>query len=151
MSGHDLIALRPATIDDADHVARHAVPEASERARRDTLAAWVAPRLAAGSYLGTLAIEAATGRVLGGAGAILLDWGPTRANPGGTLARVNHVFVDPAWRRQGLARRLVADVMARCEALGVREFALGATEASRALYGSLGFEPYAAEMRRRVR
>jgi len=40
--------------------------------------------------------------------------------------------------------------MARCEALGVREFNLGASAEGRALYAALGFEAYPAEMRRRV-
>ena len=88
--------------------------------------------------------------VVGGAGAVLLDWGPTRANPGGRMARVVNVFTAENWRRRGIARALLQEVLRRCEDLGVREFNLGATEAGRQLYRSLGFSEYPAEMRRRV-
>jgi len=134
---------------DADLVAAHGhwrEPPGSER--RAQLARWLRPRIESGRYVGWLAC--AGEEVIGGAGAVLLDWGPTRANPGGCMARVNNVFVDERWRRRGVARALLRAVMDECEALGVREFNLGATPEARALYASLGFEDYPAEMRRRV-
>jgi GNAT superfamily N-acetyltransferase len=76
--------------------------------------------------------------------------GPTRDNPRGTLARVANVFTDEAWRRRGVARALLRAVLAHCEAAGVREFNLGATAEAAALYASLGFTAYPAEMRRRA-
>jgi GNAT superfamily N-acetyltransferase len=88
--------------------------------------------------------------VVSGAGAVLLDWGPTRANPGGQMARVVNVFTLENWRRRGIARALLQEVLRRCEDLGVCEFNLGATQAGRKLYRSLGFDEYRAEMRRRV-
>jgi GNAT superfamily N-acetyltransferase len=66
------------------------------------------------------------------------------------MARVVNVFTDAAWRRHGIARALLQNVLADCEALGVREFNLGATPDARSLYSSLGFQSYPAEMRRRV-
>lgn len=89
--------------------------------------------------------------VLGGAGAILLDWGPTRANPGGLMARIVNVYTEQSYRGRGVATELVQAVMSHCEALGVREFNLAATPQAEALYRSLGFETYVHEMRRRVR
>lgn len=74
----------------------------------------------------------------------------TRANPDGQMARIVNVFTDADCRGMGIARTLIVDVMARCEALGVREFNLGASAEGRALYAALGFEAYPAEMRRRV-
>ncbi len=143
---------RPATPDDADRVAFHALPDAvSAGEDLANFAAWIRPRIASRQYVGWLAIaDDATGAVIAGAGAMLLDWGPTRANPGGCMARVNHVFTQPAWRRRGIARRLLQSVLADCEALGVREFCLGARPDARGLYESLGFVAYPQEMRRRV-
>jgi len=133
---------------DADQIAAHACYRQEDAHRRAGYTAWLAPRIDAGRYLGLFANH--DGAVVGGAGVVLLDWGPTRAHPGGLMGRVANVFVEPQHRGHGIARSLVANVMARCEALGVREFNLGATPEARSLYQSLGFIDYPAEMRRRV-
>jgi len=133
---------------DAQQVAAHGCHRDEDAARRPGYAAWVGPRIAAGHYVGWFAMQ--DGEVVGGAGAVLLDWGPTRANPGGQMARIVNVFTVPALRGQGMARELLQAVLRQCEALGVREFNLGATPEGRGLYRSLGFEDYPAEMRRRV-
>lgn len=140
--------LRPAVGADAEVVAAHGCYREEDAARRPSYGAWVRPRIEASSYVGVLAVDGDV--VVGGAGAVLLDWGPTRANPGGQMARVVNVFTVENWRRRGIARALLQEVLRRCEGLGVREFNLGATEAGRELYRSLGFNEYPAEMRRRV-
>ncbi len=66
------------------------------------------------------------------------------------MARIVNVFVEEPLRGRGVARELLQVVMRQCEALGVREFNLAATEDGRSLYRSLGFADYPAEMRRRV-
>ena len=142
--------IRPVGIDDAEQVATHGCYRSDDAARRPAYAAWVRARIEAGRYVGWFALI--DGIVVGGAGAILLDWGPTRANPGGQMARIVNVFTDDALRGRGIARSLLNEVMRQCEQRdGVREFNLGATPNGRALYSSLGFEDYPAEMRRRVR
>lgn len=133
---------------DAPQVAAHGCWRDEDAARRPGYAAWVAPRIEAGRYVGWFAV--AGNDVVAGAGAVLLDWGPTRANPGGQMARIVNVYTAAPLRRQGLARELLRAVLRQCEALGVREFNLGATAEGRALYRSLGFEDYPAEMRRRL-
>ena len=133
---------------DTAQIAAHACYREQDAHRRAGYAEWLTPRIDAGRYVGLLAMR--DGTVIGGAGVVLLDWGPTRANPDGLMGRVANVFVDPQHRGHGVARSLVAKVMARCEAMGVREFNLGATPEARALYASLGFVDYPAEMRRRV-
>ena len=141
--------LRQVNPTDSEKVAahgHHGEPPGSER--RAQLADWLRARIESGAYVGWLALDG--DRVIGGAGAVLLDWGPTRANPGGVMARINNVFVDEAWRRRGVARTLLMAVFEQCEAMGIREFNLGATPQARPLYESLGFESYPAEMRRRV-
>ncbi|MGN6525282.1 MAG: GNAT family N-acetyltransferase [Burkholderiaceae bacterium] len=146
----DAWTIRPVAPDDAARVAAHRGFAPSDAEGAAGYAAWLRPRIASGTYVGRLAI-AADGGVVGGAGAVLLDWGPTRGNPGGTMARIVNVFTDEPWRRRGIARALLQAVLARCEAAGVREFNLGATPEAAALYASLGFDPYPSEMRRRVR
>ncbi len=142
-------SLRRVVSADAEQVAAHGQwNEPASSARRIAYATWVRPRIESGAYVGWFAIQGEV--VLAGAGAILLDWGPTRANPGGVMARINNVFTDVHWRRLGIARALLDAVLEHCEALGVQEFNLGATPEAHALYASLGFEAYAPEMRRRV-
>lgn len=141
-------STRKATPDDADAIAAHAHYLESHASHRPGYAAWVGPRLGSGAYIGWLAVG--DGKVIGGAGAVLLDWGPTRANPGGRMARIVCVFVDEAWRRRGIARTLTQRVLRDCEDLGIREFNLAASSDAQPLYAALGFAPYPAEMRRRV-
>ena len=64
----------------------------------------------------------------------------------GLRGRLVNVYTDPAWRRQGVARGLVQEVMRRCQKRDVQVFNLAATDDSAALYRSIGFVPYATEM-----
>lgn len=139
---------RKALPSDAESIATHACYREDDAGRRAGYAEWVRPRVGAGRYLGLFAVM--NGQIIGGAGVNLLDWGPTRANPGGQLGRVVNVFTMDAFRRKGIARALVAGLLEQCEALGVREFNLGATPEGRDLYRTLGFAEYTPEMRRRV-
>ena len=140
-------AKRRVTPSDAAEVAAHGDYLDEGSAKRLRHAAWVGSRIAAGTYLGWLATV--DGEVVGGAGAVLLDWGPTRANPCGTMARIVNVYTAPGWRGQGIARALLGAVLAECEDQGIREFNLAASADGRRLYSALGFESYPAEMRRR--
>ncbi len=137
---------RPVLVSDAEQVAAHGCYRPEDASRRGAYAAWVAPRIEVGRYTGLFAVCGQ--RTVGGAGAVLLDWGPTRANPSGQMARIVNVFTDADYRRMGLARSLLAELMLQCEAMGIREFNLGASAEGRSLYGSMGFEDYPAEMRR---
>jgi ribosomal-protein-alanine N-acetyltransferase len=55
---------------------------------------------------------------------------------------LGNVAVDPPWRRQGVARRLIAEVMERAAVRGVRELFLEvrpSNTGARQLYESFGF------------
>lgn len=145
---HKVWTLRRTASTDAQLVAAHGQYREADAARRPGYAAWVRSRIERGSYIGWLAVV--EGTVVGGAGAVLLDWGPTRANPCGEMARVVNVFTDEPWRRRGIARALVEAVLRDCEDKGIREFNLAASPDAAPLYAALGFAPYPAEMRRRV-
>jgi len=139
---------RRALPSDAELVAAHGCYRKEDEGRRAAYAEWVKPRIGTGRYVGMLAVREDV--VIGGAGVVLLDWGPTRANPGGQMGRVVNVFTNEAVRGNGIARSLLRGLLAHCETLGIREFNLGATPTGRALYQSLGFVDYTPEMRRRV-
>jgi GNAT superfamily N-acetyltransferase len=142
------LTYRRAKPDDFEQIAAHGCFRPDDAARRPGYSLWVKRRIEMGTYLGRVAADGDA--VVAGVGVVLLDWGPTRANPGGVMARIVNVYTEPGWRRQGIAKRLLEALMHDCEQRGVREFNLGATEDSRSLYQGLGFAPYQAEMRRRV-
>ncbi|MED5617866.1 GNAT family N-acetyltransferase [Ideonella sp. BN130291] len=136
--------LRAARPHDALSIARHRYFRGEPQDDIDNYAAWLAPRIERGSYVGF--VGEAAGQVVAGAGAVLLDWGPTRGEATGLRARVANVFTEPAWRRQGLSRALVGQVMAQCDARGIRVFNLAASDEAEPMYRSFGFEPYLGEM-----
>jgi len=138
-------ACRDVLVADAAIVAHHRFEGSSEHPlERAAYETWVSSHIQSGAYLGRVA--EIDGRVVAGAGLVLLDWGPTRGNVGGLCGRVVAVFTEPAWRRRGLARGLVKQVIDRAAERGVRDFRLAASADGAALYRALGFRPYGAEM-----
>ncbi len=105
---------------------------------------WLAPRIERGTYVGFVADD--KGIVIAGAGAVLLDWGPTRGEPSGTRARIVNVFTEHDRRGRGIAKALIDSVMVACAELGVRVFSLAASPDGASMYRSLGFVPYENEM-----
>lgn len=136
--------IRPATPADATSIAFHRYPAEADAPERPVYAEWVRGKVQAGEYLGLLALHG--GEVVAGAGLVLLDWGPTRGNPDPMRARLVNVWTHENHRRQGLARRLVTELMAQARARGIGTVSLGSTDMSRPLYESLGFKPYPHEM-----
>ncbi|WP_339095184.1 GNAT family N-acetyltransferase [Deinococcus sp. VB142] len=136
--------IRPATPAGAASIAFHRYPAEADAPERPVYAEWVRGKVQAGEYLGLLALHGEA--VVAGAGLVLLDWGPTRGNPEPLRARLVNVWTHENHRRQGLARRLVTDLLAQAKARGIGTLSLGSTEMARPLYGSLGFKPYPHEM-----
>ena len=62
-----------------------------------------------------------------------------RLDPQREPARIRAFFVDPAWARRGLARRLFERCRAEAEAAGFHELELVATLPGQPLYLALGF------------
>lgn len=134
----------PTTPADALSIAFHRYPAEADAPERPVYADWVRGKVQAGEYLGLLALHGEV--VVAGAGLVLLDWGPTRGNPGPLRARLVNVWTHENHRRQGLARRLTGELLAQAKARGIGTVSLGSTQMSRPLYESLGFTPYAHEM-----
>lgn len=99
---------------------------------------WLERMLAADRYFGWLAIE--DGRIAASAGLLLLDWPPHPLDPAGDLrGYILNVFVEPAFRRRGLARTLTLRCMQHARALGIRVVTLHASAAGHPVYEGLGF------------
>lgn len=101
---------------------------------------WVANRLARDEYLAWLA-EDDGGRVVGGAGLWLMDWPPHLVGREARRGNLLNVYVEPAHRRRGLARRLTEAALAWCRAEGLEVVILHASDYGRPLYAALGFTP----------
>lgn len=101
---------------------------------------WVTIRMQCGEYLAWLAVNG-NGVPVAGAGVWLMDWLPHMVGPGAPRANIVNVFVEPEWRRRGIARELMHAVLDACRERGIRAVILHASPEGRALYESLGFMP----------
>ena len=139
-------SLRPITPRDLDIVCHHrdamfedmAVDPRVRDEMREGFRDWVTPRLADGRYFGFLLEDA--GAVVAGVGLFLLDWPPHPWHPAGQVrGYVTNVFVEAAYRGQGLARQLMAAAEAELVRRGVGFVVLHASDSGRRLYEQLGW------------
>jgi GNAT superfamily N-acetyltransferase len=105
-----------------------------------TFVPYVRRALADGSYRGWLACLG-DGRVVAGGGAIVYEWPASPGKPETHRAYVLNVYTEPAYRRRGIARRIVETIVGWCRANGLNNISLHASTYGRSLYASLGFEP----------
>ncbi len=110
----------------------------------------LADAMARGEYVAWLLRDDA-GVPIGSAGMVLRPLLPRPAASKGKILTgreglVVNVFVDPAWRRRGLARELMEAVIAWGRSEGLARLVLHASADGRPLYEELGFEP-TSEMR----
>jgi GNAT superfamily N-acetyltransferase len=108
-------------------------------------AAWVPERLENGQYQGWFAIGE-DGQVIAGAGLLIYEWLPSPATPRGYIL---NVYTEPVYRQQGIARRLIEEILKYCRAQGLTQVLLHASAQGRAIYEALGFEQ-SNEMRIRL-
>jgi GNAT superfamily N-acetyltransferase len=87
-------------------------------------------------------VAEADGAPIGSAAAFVHETVPMQLNPSRRVGRIVNVFVEPAWRRRGVASAVVAAVMERLREEGVGAAALAATEDGAPVYERLGFEHY---------
>jgi GNAT superfamily N-acetyltransferase len=99
--------------------------------------AWVRVKLPPKEYVGWVAD--AEGKNVGGAGLWIMAWPPHPADPTARRGCVMNVYVDPIYRRQGLARSMVMALLAWSREHSVRILILNASHEGRGLYESLGF------------
>lgn len=139
----DIRTLRPS---DLELVCRHREEMFRDAGRRDDVLApmtahfreWLKPRLADGSYFGFVMSD--DGVDAAGIGLMLIEWPPHPEHPTqDKRGYVLNVFVEPAYRKRGLARELMALADAEFARRGVSYAVLHATEKGRPLYQGLGW------------
>lgn len=145
----DTIRIREGTVADLDIVLYHrlhmflemgysndAKMTRSQQNSRD----FFAEALEQGTYKSWFA-ETAAGKVVAGGGIVLTIRAATPTHPELQRAEILNVYTEPAFRRQGLARKLMLSMIGWCKREGFSWVSLHASEAGRPLYESLGFKP----------
>lgn len=143
------VRIRPAGLDDVPHLLHHRRSMYEAMGHRDgelldevlrVSEIYFRRALPAGRYRGWVA-EADGGRVVAGGGVVINDW---PAHPRETMPSrvwILNMYVEPAFRRRGIARRLMETMIAWCREAGYRNVSLHASAEGRPLYQSMGFVP----------
>ena len=141
-----MLATRKATVQDSALITTHREAmfremgrgtEASLAAISRNFTPWVEQRLTNGSYLGWITED--DSRPVASTGLFLMDWPPHYIDEGATRGYLLNVYVDPAFRRQGLAKALTRFAMGECRQRNIRMLTLHASDAGRLVYEGLGF------------
>jgi GNAT superfamily N-acetyltransferase len=104
----------------------------------ESFPAWLRPRLADGRYFGFVGEDA--GRAVAGVGLVLLEWPPHPLHPTTEVrGYVLNVFVEPEYRGQGLAQRLMERSEEEFRARGVTYATLHASRMGRPVYEKMGW------------
>ena len=146
--------LRPADASDIPLIAHHRAAMFRDmgklaadqvEALEQATASYLRDALTSGEYIAWVAEDTATPpAAIGGAGAQIRPILP-RPRPGsddlehGPEAIVLNVYVEPEWRRRGIADRLMRAVLEALAARGIRRIVLHASQEGRRLYERLGF------------
>jgi len=89
-------------------------------------------------------------RVVGGAGVLISPWPSHPYDQQCRRATILNMFVEPEFRRHGIARRLMQIMTEWCRKEGFVHVQLHASNQGRPLYESLGFKP-TTEMQLKLR
>jgi GNAT superfamily N-acetyltransferase len=136
--------MRTATSSDAAIISSHRFPDEPEF--RPTYTTWLEDAIPRAVYLGWLLEVEKT--VIAGAGLVILEWGPTWHNPNPLAARIVNVFVEPDFRKQGFARKLVERCLEEARTQNITHLNLSSTDMARGLYESFGFTAATNQMMR---
>ena len=99
---------------------------------------WVARMIAEDKYLGWIVSDGC--RPVASAGMLILDWPPHPLDPGGEQrGYLLNIFVEPEYRKRGLAHELVRLCMAEAIRRRIGVVTLHSSDAGRPIYEGLGF------------
>ena len=140
------VQTRQATPEDASIVARHRhrmfvdagrADNSALRRVTDAFEAWVAPMMREDKYMGWFTLI--DGKIVGGAGLMILDWPPHPLDPGPHRGYLLNVYVEPEFRRKRIASNLIEMALAEARRRKIRVVSLHTTEEARRMYESSGF------------
>lgn len=142
-----MLTTRTATAADAALIAAHrkamfadmncASEDALETMRRKC-EPWTERMIMEGKYRGWISYDG--GKVAASAGLLVLDWPPHPLDPEGEKrGYMLNVFVEPDYRRRGLAHDLVELCLSEAKRRGIVIVALHSSDAGRPIYEDFGF------------
>jgi GNAT superfamily N-acetyltransferase len=99
---------------------------------------WLRHAIPSHTYRGWMAV-AEQGDVVGGGGLIVIPWPPGPISLDPRCGFVFNVYVEPAHRKQGLARRIMDAMHDHCRAEGIERMVLNASTFGRPLYEDMGY------------
>jgi GNAT superfamily N-acetyltransferase len=141
------VTIRQATVDDIPDLVRlrRVMFEAmgfDDPARLDAgdaaAANYFTQAIPSGEFRGWLAVTPA-GEAVSTSGLVIDQHPPGPGNLSGKTGYIMNVVTHPAYRRRGLARRLVQVALAWLDEQGIQRAELHATDMGRPLYEALGF------------
>jgi GNAT superfamily N-acetyltransferase len=98
---------------------------------------WLLQHMNSGDYLAWL-VSARDGSIAAGAGLWLMDW-PSHMIGSGRRGNILNVYTSENFRRRGLSRQLMEEVLHWCRENQIDTIILHASNAGRNLYESMGF------------
>ena len=153
MQNRSAFVVRVAGVADIAVLARHrtsmfrdmgTLPADLDEPLQRATAAYLRDALPSGVYLSWVAEDrAGTPTIVGGAGVQLRPMLPRMRDGGGIElgpeAIIVNVYVEPSWRRRGVAETLMRTLLDDLDARGVSRIVLHASAEGRRLYERLGF------------
>jgi GNAT superfamily N-acetyltransferase len=85
--------------------------------------------------------ETDTGKVVSGAAAFVVPWPGNPRDRQQKRVYILNVFTEPEYRRHGIARAMLQEIIAWCRSQGFTSVRLVSSEMGVPLYQSLGFQP----------
>ena len=139
--------IRKATAADAEIILHHRVGMFTDMGIDPTLVTtmeapfriWIAEEFSAGRFTTWFAC-ADDGQVIAGAGLWLYQWIPSPLAPQTVRAYILNVYTERAYRQQGIARRLIEEIIAYCREKGYATVLLHASKQGRPIYEALDFK-----------
>lgn len=142
-----MLTTRRATVEDAELITRHRkamfadmqdAPDAVLAEMGRHFGPWVRRMIAEDKYAGWITSDEE--RAIASAGLLVLDWAPHFLDPTGEKrGYILNVFVEPEYRRRGLAQMLTKECMEEARHRGIGVVALHASKKGQPVYEKLGF------------
>lgn len=142
------LTIREATAEDVAAVLHHRramfeemgfTDSAALEAMQTAGAAYFAEGFRQGSYRGWLAVDSGLA-IIGGGGVGIVPCPPRPEYPHPRRAMIYNVYVEPDFRRRGVARRLMEVMIEWCRQQGYPWVHLHASDFGRPLYEEMGFK-----------
>jgi GNAT superfamily N-acetyltransferase len=142
------ITIRRGTLEDLPHIlhqrramfAEIGAEESRLDSMQDASAAYFREAIPQGNYLAWMA-ETADGRIVASGGIALVPWPGSPDFPATRRGWILGIFTEPAFRRRGIALRVMETIVEWCRGAGFDYVSLHASNDGRAVYEKMGFRP----------